>query len=79
MILKALGSISAIFDSREACESGVGGCNCPWSRVSGSKEGRLSTAPCVSGTLVGSAVEDSVVSSAGAVVILAFVEDNRGS
>jgi len=72
--LKALGSISVIFDSpRDACERGGGGRLS--SEVSGSNGGRLSTASSVGGILIGSAVEESVVSSTDAVVILAFVDD----
>ena len=77
MILKALGSISVIFDSRrEAGERGrVGSGNCPCSEVSGPN--RLSTTSSVGGILLGSAVEESVVSSTDAVVIIAFDLDGR--
>lgn len=83
--MKALGSISVIFDSRrEACgREGCGsGDNCSCSAVSGSNECCLPTASCGGGggsELVGSAVEESVVSSPDVVVILAFIEDDSVS
>jgi hypothetical protein len=84
--LKALGSISVMFDSRrEVCVRegrGGGGDNCTCSTVSGSNECSLPTASCGGGggsELVGSAVEESVVSSTDVVVILAFMEDDSVS